>query len=145
MRLIKRLIEVAFLLFVISLFMKNKDIVMNINYFGLSEPIPVQFWELVSFCIALGIIVAAIGDFITQLKWVRERRRMIKTDQEHQSTVNGLNEKVDSLQKENQRLKQDLDKKEQELAKLKEHQEMPAPVETKAESETPASADSTQG
>jgi len=142
MRLIKRLIEVAFLLFVISLFMKNKDIVMNINYFGLSEPIPVQFWELVSFCIALGIIVAAVGDFITQLKWVKERRRMMKTDQEHQGVVNGLNEKVESLQKENQRLKQDLEQKEQELVKLKERPDTLAPMETKAESQVPA--DSTQ-
>ncbi len=143
MRLIKRLIEVALLLFVISLFMKNKDIVMNINYFGLSEPITVQFWELVSLCIALGIIVAAVGDFITQLKWVKERRRMIKTDQEHQSVVNGLNEKVESLQTENQRLKNDLDQKEQELAKLKEREDTLAPVDTKEVSQN--LVDSTQG
>jgi type III secretory pathway component EscU len=87
MRLIKRLIELAFVILVISLFMKNKDIELQINYFGLSEPIKVAFWELVTFCVSIGIIIAALGDFITQLKWIREKRRMIKTDKGHQKEV----------------------------------------------------------
>ena len=134
MRLVKRLIEVALLLFVISLFMKNKDIVMNINYFGLSEPITVQFWELVSFCIALGVIIAALGDFITQLKWIKERRRMMKTDREHQSVVSGLNDKIQSLETENQRLKNELEQKEQDRARLRQREDAPAAAESEEKS-----------
>jgi len=119
MRLLKRLIELAFVIFVISLFMKNKDIVMSVNYFGLSEPITVQFWELVTFCVAIGIIIAAVGDFVTQLKWIRERRRMIKTDREHQSVVDDLNQRIAALDSENQRLKKELDQKIEEISDLK--------------------------
>ena len=119
MRLLKRLIELAFVIFVISLFMKNKDVVMNINYFGLSEPITVQFWELVTFCVAIGIIIAAVGDFVTQLKWIGERRRMIKTDREHQSVVDDLNQRIAALDSENQRLKKELDQKIEEISDLR--------------------------
>lgn len=119
MRLLKRIIELAFVIFVISLFMKNKEIVMQINYFGLSEPISVQFWELVTFCVALGIIIAAVGDFVTQLKWVRERRRMIKTDKEHQGVVDELNGKISALELESVRLKRELEQKDREISDLK--------------------------
>lgn len=119
MRLLKRLIELAFVIFVISLFMKNKDIVMSINYFGLSEPLTVQFWELVTFCVAIGIIIAAVGDFITQLKWIGERRRMIKTDREHQGVVDDLSQRIAALDSENQRLKKELDQKIEEISDLK--------------------------
>lgn len=119
MRLLKRLIELAFVIFVISLFMKNKDVVMSINYFGLSEPITVQFWELVTFCVAIGIIIAAVGDFVTQLKWIGERRRMIKTDREHQSVVDDLNRRIAALDSENQRLKKELDQKIEEISDLR--------------------------
>jgi hypothetical protein len=91
MRLIRRLIELAFVIFVLSLFMKNKDIVMQIDYYGLSAPITVAFWELVTVCVSLGIIIAAVGDFITQFKWAAERRSMRKRDSEHQQAVDGLN------------------------------------------------------
>lgn len=118
MRLIKRLIELAFVILVISLFMKNKDIELQINYFGLSEPIKVAFWELVTFCVSIGIIIAALGDFITQLKWLREKRRMIKTDKGHQKEVNDLNEKIESLEAENQLMKKSLDQKSKEFSDL---------------------------
>ena len=36
MRLVKRLIELAFVILVISLFMKNKDVELQINYFFFS-------------------------------------------------------------------------------------------------------------
>ncbi len=120
MRLIKRLIELAVVILVISLFMKNKDVAVTIDYFGLTEPITVAFWELVTFCVSLGIIIAAFGDFITQLKWVRERRRMIKTDKEHRQVVDGLNEKIENLEEENAALKKDLEKAEKEAQELKE-------------------------
>ncbi len=109
MKLIKRLIELAFVILIISLFMKNKDIELQINYFGLTEPIKVAFWELVTFCVSLGIIIAALGDFITQLKWIRERRRMIKTDKEHQGVVDKLNDRIKSLETDNQGLQRELD------------------------------------
>ena len=140
MRLLKRLIELAFVIFVISLFMKNKDVVMSINYFGLSEPITVQFWELVTFCVAIGIIIAAIGDFITQFKWVRERRRMVKADREHQSVVDELNQKISALESENERVKSESNRKDQEIAELKRKSEemsspQPEPQEASLSSE----------
>lgn len=128
MRLVKRLIELAFVIFVISLFMKNKDIVMDISYFGFSEPIRVHFWELVTFCVALGIIIAALGDFITQLKWVRERRRMVKNDREYQGVVDGLNEQIETLETENKQLKKDLEEKTGEIERLKQIEAAPAPL-----------------
>jgi uncharacterized membrane protein YciS (DUF1049 family) len=118
MRLIKRLIELAFVILIISLFMKNKDIELSINYFGLKEPIRLAFWELVTVCVSLGIIIAALGDFITQLKWVRERRRMVKTDREHQGEMNRLNTKLGDLESENQRLQKDLEQKNSRIAEL---------------------------
>lgn len=107
MRLIRRLIELAFVILIISLFMKNKDVVLQVDYYGLKEPIKLAFWELVTLCVSLGIIIAAVGDFITQLKWMRDRRRMVKRDKQHQGEVDGLNAKIQQLQNENQRLKKD--------------------------------------
>jgi hypothetical protein len=119
MRLIKRLIELAFVILVISLFMKNKDIELSINYFGLQEPIKVAFWELVTFCVSLGIIIAALGDFITQLKWVGERRRMVKTDQQHSGEIKRLTDKIKSLEKENLDIKSENEEKTAEIEGLK--------------------------
>jgi uncharacterized membrane protein YciS (DUF1049 family) len=118
MRLIKRLIELAFVILIISLFMKNKDIELSINYFGLKEPIKLAFWELVTLCVSVGIIIAALGDFITQLKWVRERRRMVKTDREHQGDVARLNEKIADLESHVQRIQKELDQKNARIAEL---------------------------
>ncbi len=122
MRLIKRLIELAFVVFVISLFMKNKDVELQITYFWLSQPIKMAFWELVTLCVSLGIIIAAIGDFITQLKWIRERRRMIKTDQEHQGDVARLNDLVKGLESENERLRKELEQKTSEVSSFESNQ-----------------------
>lgn len=120
LRLIKRLIEVALVIFIISLFMKNKNIEFQIDYYFLKEPIKVAFWELVTFCVAIGIIVAALGDFITQLKWIGERRRMIKTDRGHTSEVGKLNAKIQTLEAENQALKSELELKSRELTTVHE-------------------------
>jgi len=121
MRLIKRLIELAFVILIISLFMKNKDIELSINYFGLKEPIKLAFWELVTLCVSVGIIIAALGDFITQLKWVRERRRMVKTDREHQGDVARLNEKIADLESHVQRTQKELDQKNARIAELEQN------------------------
>lgn len=122
MKLVKRLIELAVFLLLISLFMKNKDVELTINYFGLSEPLKVQFWELVTFCVALGVIIAAVADLITQFKWVSEKRRLIKNDKEFRKTTEGLNQRIaelesenESLQSEKERLKNDLDSKTKDL------------------------------
>ena len=115
MRLIRRLVELAFVILVISLFMKNKSIEIQIDYYGLKEPIKVAFWELVTFCVSVGIILAAVGDFITQLKWLGERRRIVKRDQAHQGELDRLNAKVREMQDENQRLKKEAEAKSKEL------------------------------
>lgn len=120
MRLVKRLIELAFFVFLLSLFGKNMDMTLQIKYYGLTEPIQVAFWELVIFCVSLGIIVAAVGDFITQLKWMGEKRRMIKTDREHASEVANLNDKIHTLEADKDRLERELEQKSEELAALKE-------------------------
>jgi len=111
MRLIKRLIELAFVVLVISLFMMNKDVQVQITYFGLTEPVTVAFWELVTICVSVGIIIAAVGDFITQLKWLGERRRLVKTDKEHQKLVDDLNQQVVGLESEVEKLRKELDEK----------------------------------
>lgn len=124
MKLVKRLIEVAFVIFVITLFMKNSEIQFEVQYYGI-RPIKVAFWELVTFCVALGVIIAALGDFITQMKWISERRRMIKTDKEHKAEVDKLNSTIESLQNENKRLEQELDLHKMELT----HKNAEAPVQ----------------
>lgn len=135
MRLIKRLIELAFVILIISLFMKNKDIELSINYFGLKEPIKIAFWELVTLCVSVGIIIAALGDFITQLKWVRERRRMVKTDREHQGDVARLNEKIADLESHVQRIQKELDQKNARIAELEKD---PPQIESGATSSFPS-------
>jgi len=109
MKFVKRLIELAFIILIISLFMKNKDVEFQIAYFGLSEPIKVAFWELVIFCVSIGIIIAALGDLVTQLKWRNERRRMVKSEQEHEAEIARLNGLIKGLEAENQRLSKDLE------------------------------------
>ncbi len=111
MKLIRRLIELAVVLFVISLFMKNKDVEFQFDYYGLKEPIKVAFWQLVTLCVSIGIIIAAVGDFVTQVKWLGERRKMVKRDQEHQGEVDRLNAKIREMQDENQRLKKEAEAK----------------------------------
>jgi len=51
MKFVRRLIELAFIILIISLFMKNKDLEFQITYFGLSEPVKMAFWELVTLCV----------------------------------------------------------------------------------------------
>jgi hypothetical protein len=109
MRLIKRLIEVAFVMFLLSLFMMNKDVEMQITYFWISQPIKMAFWEVVTLCVSLGIIIAAVGDFVTQLKWARARRRMVKTDKEHHGEVTRLKDLAKGLESENERLRKELE------------------------------------
>jgi uncharacterized integral membrane protein len=110
MKLVKRILELVLVILIITLFMMNKDVQMSINLFGITEePLRVSFWALVTVCIAVGILIAAIGDFVTQMQWRRERKRMIKTDQEHSKVVKDLEAKVDALVAENERLTKELE------------------------------------
>ena len=109
MRLIKRLFELAVFLFIISLFMKNKDVALDFYYFGLQQPIKLAFWELVTISVSLGIIVAALGDFLSQLKWLAERRKLIKTAREHRRVVDELKGKIEELEADNQKRKNELE------------------------------------
>ena len=109
MRLIKRLFELAVFLFFISLFMMNKDVVIDFNYFGLKQPIKLAFWELVTISVSIGIIVAALGDFLSQIKWLAERRRLQKQANEHQQVVDGLNARIEELEADNERMKNELE------------------------------------
>ncbi len=128
MRLLKRLIELAFVIFIISLFMKNKNIELQIDYYGLKEPLKVAFWELVTFCVSIGIIIAALGDFITQLKWIGERHRMIKADREHKSELDSLHSRIQTLEGENLRLKRELSQKTKESETTDESQSIQSPA-----------------
>jgi hypothetical protein len=109
MKFVKRLIELAFIIFIVSLFMKNKDVEFQLAYFGLSEPIKIAFWELVVSCVSIGIIIAALGDLVTQLKWRNERRRMIKSEQGHEAEMARLSGLIKGLEAENHRLTKDLE------------------------------------
>lgn len=142
MRILKRLLELIFIIFVISLFMKNKDIELQIAYFGLSAPIKVAFWELVTFCVSVGIIIAAIGDFSAQLKWIRDKRRIMKTDREHHGEMERLNQKIRELESENERVKGDLEKKDREISDLR--QQITTCVETQGEAQTSQSPESAE-
>lgn len=132
MRLIRRLVELAFVLFVISLFMKNKDVELQFDYYGLKEPIKVAFWQLVTICVSIGIIIAAVADFITQVKWLGERRKMIKRDQEHQGEVDRLNAKIRQTQDENQRLKKEAEAKAKGLDAVRSQARLPELSESSA-------------
>ena len=109
MKFVKRLIELAFIIFIISLFMKNKDVDFQLAYFGLSEPIKIAFWELVIVCVSIGIIIAALGDLVTQLKWRSERRTMVKSEQDREAEIDRLKGLIKGLEAENQRLTKDLE------------------------------------
>jgi len=124
--IMKWFVGLALFVFLLTLFTKNLDQSVQIKYYGLPQPITAQFWELVIFCVALGILVAAIGDFVAQLKWMAERRRMLKRDREFDSEVETLNAKMGTLESENQRLKKDLAKKTEEISALQKDASSPS-------------------
>lgn len=126
MTVIKWLIKwfpiVALFVFLLTLFAMNLDQNVQIKYYGLAQAITVQFWELVVFSVALGIIVVALGDLFSQMKWHGERRRMVKRDRDHQGELHALNDKIQRLEADKQSLQREIDRKSDELtvAKAKE-------------------------
>jgi hypothetical protein len=121
MRLFKRLIELAFVVFIISVFMKNSDISVNLKYYGLKDPINVAFWELVTLCVSMGIIISALGDFVTQLRWIRERSQLKKVSKEHAAAVEDYNRRIEELEKENMTLRAEAEKGSNPPETLREH------------------------
>ncbi len=109
MKLVKTILVVIFFMFLISVFMLNKNVELQIKYFGLSKPVTVQFWELVTVCVALGVIVSALWDFFSELKWMRERRKMIQTHREHKSVEGRLTARIEELEAENLGLQHELE------------------------------------
>jgi hypothetical protein len=115
----KWFIVVALFVFLLTLFAMNMDQRVQVKYYGLAHPITVEFWELVVFSVALGMIVAALGELVSQMKWIGERHRMIKRDREHKGELQALNDKIGTLESQSHQLKKDVERKTQELADLK--------------------------
>lgn len=108
MKLVKRVIIIVLVVFFLTVAGKNLGVEIPVTYYGLDKPIKIAFWELVLFCGAVGFIVAAFLDFLTQLKWSAERRRMVKTDKEHQTVVDGLKQTIANLETEKRRLEKEV-------------------------------------
>jgi type II secretory pathway component PulF len=105
MSLPKLLPALLFVVFLITVFMSNSNVEMELNYYFLAHPIKVAFWELVTFCMSLGIILAASIDFLSQLSIIAERRRLTKADQEQKAEIERLTAELQTLQAENEELK----------------------------------------
>ncbi|MDQ1238665.1 MAG: hypothetical protein QG577_850 [Thermodesulfobacteriota bacterium] len=119
MKLAKRLLALAFVVFVITLFMFNKDLKVSIGYFGLSGPIDIPFWIIVTACFSLGFLIVAIIDSVSQLKWIREQRNWAKIDKERTEQIDKVNTALRSLEDLNRQLKADLERKTSEIQDLK--------------------------
>jgi hypothetical protein len=115
LRIIKWLLVVAAFYLMISLFMMNKNVEFQLQYYGLTEPLKVEFWQLVTAWFAAGLLVAGVCDSLTLLKWYFERRKMMKTDREHAGAVAKLDAKIRGIESDNLRLKAELDAKTKEL------------------------------
>ncbi len=120
MKLIKRLAALAFLVFVITLFMQNKDVRIPVDYFGLIAPIETPFWSLVTICFCVGFVLAAVSDFIAYVRWQREKRQLKKKETALSDELEKLKSAVRSLEDLNKRLKADSEEKTLEINRLKE-------------------------
>ncbi len=111
MSLPKLLPILLFFIFLITVFMSNSNVEMQLTYYLLPHPIKVAFWELVTFCLSLGIIVAALVDFVSQIGFMRERRKLLKDDKEQKAEIQRLTESVQTLEVENEKLRSDMEGK----------------------------------
>jgi hypothetical protein len=144
MRLLKRLIELAFFVALLLLFSKNMGVVIPINFYRLTEPIQLKFYELVIFCVSLGIIIAALGDALTQIQWVRERRRMKKVAEEHGRQVETLRQKINALEEENEKLQRNWESRHEQPAGVSVSKAGQAAGRTEAHTEVAGSAHTDQ-
>jgi uncharacterized membrane protein len=85
----------------------------------------VDFWVLVLLCLSLGFIFASIADLIGNWKTRQETKRIINQENERldkidelESEVRKLNDQIRDLNRENGRLKTELDEKIQRIAAL---------------------------
>lgn len=120
MKLLKRLIGLIFLLFVITLFMQNKDVRVPVSYFGLVPPLDVPFWILLTVCFCAGFVLAAVGDFIAYIKWKKEKRQLQKKVTELREELDRFGSTVRSLEDLNRRLKAEVEEKANEIRNFKE-------------------------
>jgi hypothetical protein len=111
MSLPKLLPVLLFFIFLITVFMSNSGVEMQLTYYLLPHPIKVAFWELVTFCISLGIILAALVDFVSQLGMIKERKKLVKADREQKAEIAKLTESLKTLESENETLRRELDGK----------------------------------
>ncbi len=111
MSLPKLLPALLFVVFLITIFMTNSGVEMELNYYLLPHPIKVAFWELATFCMSLGIIIAAVIDFVSQVGAIRQRRRLVKADAEQKAEIERLTVSIQTLESENEQLKKQLEGK----------------------------------
>jgi hypothetical protein len=119
MKLAKRLLALAFVVFVITLLMFNKDLKISVGYFGLPGPIDIPFWIIVTTCFSLGFLIVAIIDSISQLQWIREQRNWARIDKERTEQIDKVNTALRSLEDLNRQMKADLERKTSEIQDLK--------------------------
>jgi uncharacterized membrane protein YciS (DUF1049 family) len=124
MKLLKRLVGLVCLVFVITLFMQNKDVRVSVDYFGFAAPLDVPFWILATVCFCVGFALAAVGDFLAYLKWRSEKRRLKKKEGELSDELEKLKSTVQALQDLNKRLKADMEEKTNELRALKQQKDL---------------------
>lgn len=120
MKLFKRLAGLAFIVFVMTLFMQNKDVRVPVDYFGLIPQIDAPFWALVTFCFCAGFVFAAVADFIAYIKWRTEKKQLMKKEMELSDELAKIKSAARSLEDLNKRLKIDVEEKASEIARLKE-------------------------
>jgi hypothetical protein len=120
MTLLHRIIERVIVIGVLSFYMQNKDIQIQLNFFGLTQPVNAHLGQIITLAVAVGLFLCIIGDIFSQLKGMRDRNRMVKRDKEHQGEVERLEERVQELEKEADTLKAERDGKAKLIRSLEE-------------------------
>jgi hypothetical protein len=117
--------EFLLLVLLISFFMSNKDVevAMAVPLPSLAWPplvsafhLNVQFWELVTFCVGFGFVLAALSDLFTNFSWIRERNRIVKQEKTRLAEIKTLKGEVETLRAENDRLKNEITEPSSSLA-----------------------------
>lgn len=122
MKLVKRLLTLAFIVFVITMFMYNKDLKIAVGYFGLSAPIDIPFWIIVTVSFCCGFLILAVVDSVSQIKWMREKSSWVKIDKERTDQIDKVNLALRLSEDFNRQLKADLEQKKSEVEELKKQQ-----------------------
>jgi len=121
MKLFKRLLTLVFIVFVITLFMYNKDLKISVGYFGLSVPIDIPFWIIVTVSFCCGFLILAVVDSVSQIKWMREKSSWVRIDKERTDQIDKVNLALRLSEDFNRQLQRDLEQKKSEIEELKKH------------------------